>query len=63
MTLGITAFTFSGKCYKTFYGRKLTFHNKLERLSLASLYQPSLMFVGKAGAYPRVEHLKVTRKH
>jgi hypothetical protein len=29
------------------------FHNKLERLSLASL-----MFAGKAGAYPRVKHLK-----
>jgi hypothetical protein len=27
-------------------------------------FQPSLMFVGKAGAYPRVEHLKgLTRKH
>jgi hypothetical protein len=22
-------------------------------------FQPSLMFAGKAGAYPRVEHLKI----
>ncbi len=26
------------------------------------LFQPSLMFVVKAGAYPRVEHLKVPGK-
>jgi hypothetical protein len=25
---------------------------------LAKPFQPSIMFVGEAGAYPRVEHLK-----
>jgi hypothetical protein len=32
----------------------MIFCNKLERLSLASLFQPSLMFAVKAGAYPSV---------
>jgi hypothetical protein len=34
-----------GQCYKTFYGCKL-------RLFKNKLFQPSLMFAGKAGAYP-----------
>jgi len=36
----------------------MTFLNKLERLSLAKLFQPSVMFAGKARSYPRVEHLE-----
>ncbi len=31
------------------------FRNKLERLFVASLFQPSLMFAGKVGAYPSEE--------
>ncbi len=36
----------------------MTLHNKLERLSLAKLFQLNLMFAGMAEAYFRVEHLK-----
>ncbi len=39
-----------GKCCKTFYGCKLRlFYNKLVT---GKRFQPSLMFAGKAGAYP-----------
>jgi len=49
----------------------MDFHIKLERLSLASLFQPSLMFAGKARALPsealQVLHPRVgpglTHKH
>jgi hypothetical protein len=43
--------------YKTFYGRNLQiFNNKLVFVP-GKPFQPSLMFVGKTGAYLRVEHL------
>jgi hypothetical protein len=38
----------------------MNFCNKLECLSLQKFFQPSLMLVGKAGAYLRVEQLKRT---
>jgi hypothetical protein len=38
-----------GKAYKTFYSRNLRiFGNKLECLSLASSYQPNLMFTERS---------------
>jgi hypothetical protein len=41
-----------GQCYKTFYICDLqNVHKKLECLSLASFYQPSLMLERKAVAY------------
>ncbi len=39
-------------------------HNKLECFVPGKSFQPSPMFAGKAGAYPRVDHLKgLARKH
>jgi hypothetical protein len=49
----LNAFRF--QLYKTFLSTIYDFRNKLERSSSASL-----MFAGKAGAYPKVELLKVT---
>ncbi len=46
-----------GKCYKTFYGRKLRI-NKLERLFLASLSSLVYSLRSRPGAYPRVKLLK-----
>ncbi len=36
------------------------FCSKLEAFVPGKSFQPSLIFGGKAGAYPRVEHLKGT---
>ena len=36
----------------------MTFHNKLERLSLASIHSLVLCLWVRPGAYPIVEHLK-----
>ncbi len=37
-----------GQCYKTFYGRNL----RIFVFVPGKTFQPSLMFTGKAGAYP-----------
>jgi hypothetical protein len=43
----------AGQSYKTFYGRNLQiFCYRLENLSLAKPFQPSLMIVGKARGLP-----------
>ncbi len=45
--------------YETFYGRNLRiFCNELECFFPGKPLQSILMFAGKAGAYPRVDHLK-----
>ncbi len=47
-----TRFETSGQCYKTFLVRK--FQNELARVFVpVKSFQPSVMFVGKTGAYLR----------
>jgi hypothetical protein len=48
-----------GRCNKTFYNRNLRIFVKARAFDPGEPFQPSLMFVGKAVAYPRVEQMKV----
>ncbi len=45
------------QCYKTFFGRN--WRKEVRVFVSGTPLQPRLLFPSKAGAYPRVEHLKV----
>ncbi len=48
------------QCYTTFYGCNLRIFVISQSICLDKHFRPRLMFVGKTGAYPRMEQLKFT---
>jgi hypothetical protein len=63
MKLPVNPATIQGPIYKTFLRPQFTnVGNKLECLSVASLYALVQCLSARPGAYPRVEHLKADSK-